>query len=365
MSVVGTVESTNSRWSTDGRSIVTDSVIRTDDGQTVTIRQLGGKVGELRMWVSHVPSVEPAIGARIEATVRAPVGVADRPLPVLELFAARDADGARTFVPTRTNTSATPLRWGSREITVTFDADGVSHLAGDREFVILSAVLDTWESVAESCGGLTLVEAARIDSEVGLDDRNVFLFREDRWCRPDDEVGEVCYSPNAAAITTVFFIDNPDNSRDGVIVEADIEVNAVDFATSDNGTTESDQSCLSDLANTMTHEVGHLLGLDHTCVDNGSATDGEGNPAPRCGPNLDQEILATTMFPSQTCGETIKSTPEADDIAGVCNMLALADESSPVGDSGGCGCGTSGNAPSPGALLVAFGALAMVRRRRR
>lgn len=363
MTTVGTVESSTSRWTADGRSIVTDSIIRTDDGQRVTIRQLGGKVGDIRMWVSHVPSIEPAVGDRVEARVGVPAGNTGGPLPVLELYADALDGSTRNFVPTRTNRSQSPLRWDSREITVTYESDGVSDLPGDREFQVFDGVLTTWEEAAAVCEGVGFVVTSSVDAEVGLDDVNLFVFREDRWCRPDEEAGEVCYSPNAAAITTVYFIDNPDSERNGVIVEADIEINAVDFAVSDNGTTESSASCLSDLANTMTHEVGHLLGLDHTCIDNGSATDGDGDPVPRCSASLPQDVIETTMFPSQTCGETTKATPEADDIAGLCAMLELADEYEGTTDPAGCGCRAS-NGAGAGPWLLGFVALLCLRRRR-
>ena len=115
---------------------------------------------------------------------------------------------------------------------------------------------------------MTFSLQGRESLEVGLDGINLIKFRDTEWCRPATEDREAeCYSPGAAGLTTLFFIDDASSSRNGEILDADIELNGVNFAISAGGVSNGTSGCLSDLANTLTHEVGHLLGMDHTCFD--------------------------------------------------------------------------------------------------
>src|SRR5262249_30876577 len=133
---------------------------------------------------------------------------------------------------------------------------------------------------------------------------------------------EVCLSPNAAAITTVFYYDKPGDERDGEMVGVDIEVNAAHFSFSDDG-----EPGKLDLENTMTHEFGHVLGLDHTCNSISGAVppvDGSGNPVPPCFPlaDLSAAVTSATMFNFEGPGETSKRVPQADETDGVCAIYA-------------------------------------------
>ena len=105
------------------------------------------------------------------------------------------------------------------------------------------------------------------------------------WCRPatqDDPAR--CHPDSAAGITTATYVDDSGSIRDGAIVDADIEINGVDFAISSEGQTLSTQTCLSELKNTLTHELGHLLGLEHTCRASGDPAriDDKGAAVPSC-----------------------------------------------------------------------------------
>src|SRR5439155_19993785 len=117
---------------------------------------------------------------------------------------------------------------------------------------------------------------------------------------------ELRYAPAAAGITTVAYVDDASSSRDGALVDADIELNGVNFAIAVNGQTLSSQSCLSELQNTLTHELGHMHGLEHPCLSPGdpSRVDGNGNPVPQCSLTTDPAILDATMYNYQDCGET-------------------------------------------------------------
>lgn len=105
----------------------------------------------------------------------------------------------------------------------------------------------------------------------------------------------------------------------------------------------SDSGCTYiDIGNTVTHEAGHMLGLDHVCVQ------GAAPPSNAC------PVGGSTMEPTAGPGDTDKRTLKPDDIDGVCSIY-------PVKGSGGCGCGTA--SASGLALLGLFLAALWPRRR--
>ena len=151
------------------------------------------------------------------------------------------------------------------------------------EAAMSAAITQSFEAWNEvGCSNFNLVFAGTTDddrvgffSSAGLGkNANVMAVRSDRW---DHQRGVL-------ALTSVTF--NPAN---GEIVDADIELNAVDFTL-----TVGDDRVLIDVANTMTHEAGHFLGLDHSTV------------------------TQSTMFATAPLGETIKRSLDEDDVAGLC-----------------------------------------------
>jgi len=254
------------------------------------------------------------------------------------------------------------------------DRPRLSHIAGDTELDVIAAVLAHWTTEVSGCSYMTLVDGGTLeDHEVGRDKVNIIKFRDVTWCRPavDDDPPR-CYSTNTAGVTTATYVDDPGGSRDGEIVDADIELNGVDFALAVGGVTLDDGACLSELANTLTHEVGHLLGLEHTCrsPEDPERVDGNGDPSPLCAGVVDPVIRDATMYPFQDCAETKKATVEPDDVAGVCAAYPIANdpnECKSPGDAGGCDAGGSSNPAPPLALsaVVVLGMLQVTRRRRR
>jgi hypothetical protein len=357
--VSGTVTDTESRWNERGDRIFTHAVIELADGSTMTVRQLGGTVGDIGMVQypsppllrsgdrveARVARLDVTSGSRwsivdVTSLVRADgVGSPD-PVTLPESEREKSIDGetpARhivegtgpraNFVRTMTKGGA-PLHWGSGCTHIVFDSEGTTHLAEDAEFVIMEDALNHWRDSTASCSYMEFVIDEPRPMEVGLDGFNVVKFREDRWCRPavgDDP--EECYAFNAAGLTTLTFIDNPDSKRYGEILDADIELNATErFAISANGQTlaPGDGRDLADLGNTFTHEVGHFLGLDHACRTAGEPPrlDHEGEEVPLC----TGDLLEATMHPTQDNGETKKATVEQDDVTGACAIHPLAED---------------------------------------
>lgn len=162
-------------------------------------------------------------------------------------------------------------------------ADGNPATPGDTEFKAINAALTTWQTQLNRCSSLTLSEGTRtVTRKVGYFDKepnqNVAVFRLRRCsdvapasdgCHTADNCGNQfdCWQHQDAAIAITTTSYNPDTGR---ILDSDIEFNSPTFTF----TTVDSPPCLSgmlnfncvatDVQNTTTHELGHLLGLGHS-----------------------------------------------------------------------------------------------------
>ncbi|HEU5061044.1 MAG TPA: MYXO-CTERM sorting domain-containing protein [Kofleriaceae bacterium] len=376
--LTGQVVSAQSRWARGGTAIVTDSLLRLDDGREVAVRQLGGTVDGIGMVTIPGPALLRA-GDRVSAEVVIGRDLGGRESRLVQrLWVApepgQSGGGRIPFVQTVATRTRVPLAWESGCARVTFHADGTTHVAGDGEFAEMEAALARWMDATAGCSYLELRLTEPRRSEVGLDGTNLVIYREERWCRPaTDGDPEECYDRSAAGLTTLFFIDDSDSDRNGAILDADVELNAVDFAIARDGETTHPERCASEIDNTFTHEIGHLMGLDHTCFAGGERlTDDGGDPQPNCDPvaALSEEQREATMYNFQDCGERKKATPEPDDVDGVCGIYPVAADpgecSSPELEDKGC-CAVAGSQSSPASALplIALAALALLWLRRR
>lgn len=97
----------------------------------------------------------------------------------------------------------------------------------------------------------------------------------------------------------------------------------------------SSNTAVYDLQNTVTHEFGHFLGLEHTCFVPGTVApdlsadgkmrpkDDQGNDVPDC-KTAPQVIKDTVMFYNSDPLETKKRVLAADDARAVCEIYAPA-----------------------------------------
>ena len=117
-----------------------------------------------------------------------------------------------------------------------------------------------------------------------------------------------------------------------------------------------------DVGNIVTHEAGHMLGLDHTCS----------YPAPHdsCPSANASDPNAPTMNPEVLPGETGKRTLAPDDVNGVCTVYPLGAATAtcssvtpPAAKSGGCSTGGVGG-EAMGLLGVSFMIARRLRRSR-
>jgi hypothetical protein len=128
---------------------------------------------------------------------------------------------------------------------------------------------------------------------------NLVVFRDDTW----PYVGGV----DVLGTTFVRF-----NTNTGQIFDADIEINGTEGTISVNGSSEIDLQSL------LTHEAGHVLGLDHS------------------------DLLGATMIAGYSAKDISLRTLEFDDVEGICAIFPPGAESSgscepPGGFSDQCG----------------------------
>lgn len=368
MTVTGTVVDAQSHWTDDHSRIVTEATIQTSSG-LVVVSQLGGTVDGIGMITIPGPPILER-GMFVTALAQERADLSNRMhMAIDDVKVVAAAPGFVRTGPTRAGHS---LYWESGCAFVTIDSAGTTAIAGDQEFPVIEASIETWNDATASCAARHLInEGTRAIEVTAKDKTNVIKFRDTRWCRPaTGNDAEHCYQPQSAGITTATYV-NDGGDRDGAIVDADIELNGVDFAIAIAGQTLArDKPNIADLQNTLTHELGHLQGLEHSCLapNDPPRVDDQGRAVPSCSSITDPrivEIAETTMYPFQTSGETKKSTLAPDDIAAMCALFPKATPGTcePVGTSGGCCSAADG--PSGPIALGALVAMALLSRRRK
>lgn len=275
---------------------------------------------------------------------------------------------ARAWVRT-TNSGGVCMWWQSRGNSFQIDSQGTPDAPDAGTFDAIRKSFGTWAAV--SCSDLSFPEeplstaasARLIGFFEGKANHNLVLFRT-QSCRTAVPAGDACrtqggcgnaydcweHGDGVIATTTTTSLRGT-----GEILDSDIELNdsppatgtKFTFTTVDGlpCTLPGETGCVRiDVQNTVTHEAGHWLGLDHSS---------------------DQ---SATMYASAPSGETSKRRLGADDIQGICTIyprgaatVTCLASSSPSG--GGCGCsqGQSG----PGAVLGVLALLLQIRRRSR
>jgi hypothetical protein len=236
---------------------------------------------------------------------------------VAALVLASSSAGA--YVRTTSQHSGAPVHWLESCVTVESDLRGSVDVPTDLIDQTVVRAAGNWTGRTNVCSYLalsTLPATRRLD--VAPDGVNAIVFRQQTWS----------HDPGAIGLTTVFFVDTPGRAGDASILDADVELNGVDFTfttTPASAMPRAGTTAIADLENTLTHELGHVQGLAHTCWDHVTDVaplDNLGNPIPDCNAlPLPSVIIDATMYPyARMPGETSKRNLTPDDVAGVCDV---------------------------------------------
>lgn len=225
----------------------------------------------------------------------------------------------------------TPLAWRRFPVGFFVDPDSAG-LPVDVVVDVAESSFDSWERASDEGITFRLEGTAAVGAADGEDGRNVVFFRP-------FPTGQETF---AQSILTF-------DSETGEIFDVDVELNSnFEFAVLSAGQNDPSDPRV-DLQAVLTHEVGHLLGLDH---EN------------RFGP-------AVVMYFSDTTGNATHRNLTSDDRTGVRAIYPGPADESPGDDGGGGGggCTVAERATADRGLVVALvAALAIasaVRRRSR
>lgn len=292
--------------------------------------------------------------------------------------------GARAlaYVRARTPDTFVPIFWADprKVLEIARPPEGVGVTTDDLRAAAQAAVA-SWSGSSIACTGLELRVAPRVtDSQVAArDGRNRILMRTGSWCR-DPVALTHCHDPAAVALTTVFSRSRPGAADDGEMLEADIEVNAAGSfpwgIIPDGPISGRDFANIYDLTSALTHETGHFIGLDHTCLTPNMPllVDDSGVAAPSCASvpaDQQADIEDATMYPFMNPSEVGLRTLSTDDTRAACDIYPTWS----VPDDEWIGAGGCTQAPAPvsrgfrpvivGTVLWAAFALFASRARRR
>ncbi len=190
------------------------------------------------------------------------------------------------YVLTRVSSASnTNLYWSIKDLSFQIGPTNFAKIEDHKSVKIIQDSFETWQNIP--CANLSLTYQGRSTKKYADgDNQNTVSNISNGWP----------YQAAALAMTTASF--NPSN---GEIWDVDIELNSQHFSFAHHQTGTNCQGGY-DLQNTVTHEIGHFLGLDHV------------------------PITDATMYSGAIACETKKRDLHQDDIDGIC---AIYDQENP------------------------------------
>ncbi|AKU91119.1 myxosortase-dependent metalloprotease, MXAN_2677/MXAN_2678 family [Vulgatibacter incomptus] len=227
------------------------------------------------------------------------------------------------------------LSWPERRLSWAPASPLGGPLSTNESLAAFRASFRAWES--QGCTDLSFSEQSSVPRSVGYSqggsNSNTILFRDAR-CADVVSPGDPCLKKGSCAaqhdcwdfddaliaVTTVTY-----SSCTGEIKDADVEFNAASFRfTAVDGPAckkTDERGCVSmDLQNTLVHEIGHFIGLDHS------------------------RFADASMYPSAAIGETSKRVLGKDDLDALCAIYPSGRATRTCGthrDDAECGTGRS------------------------
>jgi hypothetical protein len=176
-----------------------------------------------------------------------------------------------------------PIFWMDRSIGVELASGSSTDVSSTDLRAALDRSLATWTR-AGGCTDVVLMdlgEASGVTTNLDggpLDHHNRIVVRESDW--------PSIVAPETLALTTILY-----DRSSGAILDSDTDMNGVSHAFSTSDPPPSDHD---DVQNTLTHEMGHLLGFAHS------------------------PVMDATMYAVAAPGETSKRDLADDDVRAVC-----------------------------------------------
>jgi hypothetical protein len=299
-----------------------------------------------------------------------PPGIARLSLLAAGVFAVTAAPPASGFVRKKTDGGVDEY-WQVTCIPLTVYTNGFTDMTRDEVAKSVAAAAHAWSPGAVTCpDGVShpfleiVASIAPVDvapPAPGYDGRNTVFFYTPS--RPYPESSGISFG--IIALTSTWA------RADGHIVDADVRVNGLDnlFANVDDGFVPGNgQTTVYDLQNALTHELGHLIGLGHSCwnlfSDEEQPIDDQNIPVPLCDSAPD-DVKQTVMFATIPLADTIETTKRnlsPDDVRAVCTIYPASQDphacSYDMPDDG-CGCRAGAGIAPAGASLALLSLLAI------
>ena len=319
------------------------------------------------------------------------------------LLALSMSQACPSYTRTRTNDvnpNAFCLFWKENtQIKFEINDQGNPENTGDAEFTAVENAMATWNAELSTCGSLTISAGPRTGSRLAeyikgaAVHHNVILWRFDK-CSVKVPGSDVCWnegncgnkfdcwqhSNTALAITTTSF-----EPSTGEVIDSDIELNVPGylFTVVDSPVCVPPNFALTcvatDIQNAMTHELGHSLGLAHSCMP-GSVMAASSPPGELSKRVLDtgSKAAACEIYPknrpSVRCGTGMPGTGGGTGSGtGGGTMSATGGGAGTAGGSGTGGGAGGGTTPAPRGCgcnaappsLIFFALVGLLRRRQR
>jgi hypothetical protein len=136
----------------------------------------------------------------------------------------------------------------------------------------------------------------------------------EKSCRRAENPSHLCLNPEVTATTHLYPRNAPGTPNDGLLEEADLELNGKYFSWS----TDEKGKTPANLTRAIHHELGHVLGLGHPCVEKYGNRSGITSKVHSCN---ELEVTRRLMHPEAALVRspaTLK--PDAEDVEELCDL---------------------------------------------